>query len=178
MDEPSPAAPEAGQVPPEDQGQEPAGGEQPPEGQEPGDGRTYTEPYVKQLRRENAQARTRQAELEERLREYEDKDKTELERLTAAATEAERRASESEARLLRYEVAAEHGLDMDAAKFLTGSTREEIELRAEELAKLLTDKGRPPAGTFDGGARGPVPEIKSPEEAHQDLLRQALGHRT
>jgi hypothetical protein len=67
---------------------------------------------------------------------------------------------------------------MEAAAFLTGTTREEIELRAEELGKLLTEKGRPPAGSFDGGARSPVPEIKSPEEAHQDLLRQALGHRT
>ena len=64
---------------------------------------------------------------------------------------------------------------MEAATFLTGSSREELELRAEELAKLLADKGRPVSAGFDGGARQPVPETRTPEEAHNDLLLKSLG---
>jgi DNA repair exonuclease SbcCD ATPase subunit len=175
MADPSPPATPEGQEPAAVEGQEPAeGAGTPPEGQEP-EGKNYSQAYVQQLRREAASSRTRQSELEERLQEYEDKDKSELERLSTKTSEAERRATDAESRLLRYEIAAEHGLGMEAAAFLSGSTREEIELRAEELGKLLADKGRPPAGGFDGGARQPVPEHKTPEEAHNDLLLKSLG---
>jgi len=174
MADPStPPAPE-GQEPPEPEGQEPADDEStetPPEG----GGRSYAESYVRQLRREAAAGRNKVSELEERLKEFEDRDKSEVEKLTGRATEAERRAVEAETRLLRYEVATERGLGMDAAAFLTGSTREELELRADELAKLLDEKGRPPAGSFDGGARRPAPPQLAPEEAHQDLILRSLG---
>jgi hypothetical protein len=173
MEEPSPAEPTPGQEPAAGEGQEPAGteGTPPPEGE----GRTYTESYVKQLRRENASSRSRLAEVEERLQSFEDRDKTELQRLTDAHTAAERKAQAAEERLLRYEVAAERGLGMAAAAFLTGTTREEIELRAEELERLLAEQGRLPTAGFDGGARTPVPEQKTPEDAHNDLLLRSLG---
>jgi hypothetical protein len=65
---------------------------------------------------------------------------------------------------------------MAAAAFLTGSTREEIELRAEELGKLLAERApQKPASGFDGGARQRVPEAQSPEQVHDDLLLRALG---
>jgi hypothetical protein len=173
MDEPSPAAQPEGQEPEGQQGQEPASNDEPRSPEE--SGRTYSESYVKQLRREAAGTRTRVGELEERLQEYENRDKTELQRLVDAQALAERKAQSAEERLLRYEVAAERGLGMAAAAFLTGTTREEIELRAEELSRLLDEQGRPPAGGFDGGARAPVPEQKPPEEAHNDLLLRSLG---
>jgi hypothetical protein len=173
MADPSPAT-----VPP---GLEPV----PPEGQAPddpgtdpqaGEARTYPEEYVKQLRRESAGFRTRLAELEEQLAEREEADKTEVEKLTTRVTDAEKRAADAETRLIRYEVAAERGLDLSAAAFLSGSTREEIEHRAEELAKLLDEKAPPkPAASFDGGARTPAPDHQSPEEAHNALLLDALG---
>jgi len=178
MADPSPETAPEGQEPAAPEGQEPAAGaEQQPEGQEPEGGRTYSESYVKQLRRENAGLRNRGTELEESLQEFRDRDKTEMERLTEKAGTSERRAVDAETRLLRYEIAAERGLDLSAAKFLTGSTREEIELRAEELGELLADKGRPGGASYDGGARQPVPETKTPEEAHNDLLLRSLGHR-
>jgi hypothetical protein len=175
MDEPSPATPPEGQVPEGREGQEPESGGD-PQPQE-GEGRTYAESYVKQLRRENAGLRNRASELEENLQEFTDRDKTELQRLSDNAAAAERRAAGAEERLLRYEVAADRGLPMGAAAFLTGSTREEIELRAEELERLLAEQGRLPTAGFDGGARPTVTEQKTPEQAHQDLILQSLGRR-
>ena len=64
---------------------------------------------------------------------------------------------------------------MKAAAFLSGTTREEIELRAEELGSLLGDR-RPAAG-FDGGARQLAPEKKSPEQEHNELLLRSMGRR-
>ena len=178
MADPSPNDVADGQEPEGDAGQVPDGEDAQPDPQEGEGGRSYSEAYVKQLRREASSYRTRLAELEERLQEHEDRGKTEQERLTERVTEAERRATDAETKLTRYEVAAASGLDMQAAAFLTGSTREEIELRAEELAKLLADKGRTPPAGFDGGARPPVPDQKSPEEAHNELLLRSLGRST
>src|SRR5215468_10917951 len=163
MADPSPtdAEPE-GQEPQAGEGQEP-NGEPAAEGQEPS-GRNYSEAYVKQLRREASGHRTRVSELEAQLQEHTDRDKSELEKLTERLTAAERRAEDSGLALLRYQVAAEHGLDLKAAGFLGGTTREEIELRAEELTQLLTETaGQRPTGTagFDGGARATVPDTRS-----------------
>jgi hypothetical protein len=44
---------------------------------------------------------------------------------------------------LRAAVAAEHGLDADAAPFLQGSTVEEVEASAAALAKLLGKRDEP-----------------------------------
>jgi|SRR5215831_15630968 len=177
MADPSPETPPEGQEPQGAEGQEPATGAEltPEEPQEGSGGRQYSEAYVKQLRREAAASRTQLSEQEARLKEYEDRDKTELEKATAQAAASEKRATDAELRLLRYEVATQHGLGMEAAAFLTGSTKEELELRAEELAKLLADRGRPGPTGFDGGARQPIPEQRTPEEAHNDLLLKSLG---
>lgn len=169
--------------PPENEGQEPENEGQEPDEEstrgtdEPGKARSYPESYVRQLRREAATARNRASELEEKVEEFASRDKTEFERLTDKMGGLERRATEAETRLLRYEIAVERGLSMEAAHFLTGSTREEIEHRAEELAKLLDTQGAKPTASFDGGARARVPEARTPEEQHQTLLAEALGRR-
>jgi hypothetical protein len=180
MVEPSPETAAAeGQEPAAVEGQEPAGESGTPDAQEEqGGGRNYSEAYVKQLRREAAASRTETAELKERVAAFEDRDKSELERLVAKAEAEARRADEADLRATRYEVAAEHQIPADTAKrLLTATTREEMEAQAEELAKLLADKGRPPTVGFDGGARQPVPETKTPEEAHNELLLRSLGRR-
>src|SRR5262245_37148815 len=147
-----PPAVDEGQMPTggEHEGKSPDGGT-PPTPEEP-KGRQYSEAYVKQLRAESAESRNRVDELEEKIKEFEDRDKSELEKLTERATAAEKRAAAAETQRLRFEVAAERGLDLKAAEFLHGSTREEIELRAEELASLLQDGSRKPVAGFDGGA--------------------------
>jgi len=177
VDESTPADVVTGQVPVADEGQKPDQPETPPEqGQEPEQERKYSEAYVKELRKEAADRRQQVASLEERLQELEDADKSEQEKLTERLTKRERELEESTTKLLRFEIASEHGLDLSAAKFLSGSTREEMELRAEELTQLLQDKAKAkPAAGFDGGARRRAPEQKTPEEAHQDLLLTAFG---
>lgn len=173
MADPSPDEPPEGQEPEDREGQEPDGADEPDADEQ--HGRSYSESYVRQLRREAAGLRKSLGEVEERLQAREDADKTDQEKLAERAEAAEARAKEAELRLMRFEVAAERGLDPAAVQFLTGSTKEELELRAEELAKLLQDKGKPTAGGFDGGARKPAPEKGTPEEEHNRLLLEALG---
>jgi hypothetical protein len=79
-----------------------------------------------------------------KLKEFEDRDKTELERLTERAEAAERAAAATEVKALRLEVAAEQGLTPAQAKRLVGESRDELEADAKEL--LATFK---PATTED-----------------------------
>jgi hypothetical protein len=177
MAEPSPTEPPEGQEPEELEGQKPAVAAEPATEPEPPEAKTYPESYVRQLRAESGNYRKRLAELEEKLQDIEDADKSESERLTKRLTAAEQRAQDAETGLLRYQVAAERGLDSRAASFLTGSTREEMELRAEELAGLLAEQtpGTTRSASFDGGARVPAPQAGPPEEEHNDFLMRALG---
>lgn len=161
--------------PADDEGKKPAPGTPAEPAAEEPQGKSYPEAYVKQLRADAKSARQRADALEAKARERDDADKTETEKLTERATTAEQRATEAELKLLRLEVAAEVGLDAAAVQFLTGNTREEIEHRAEELARLLKDKGKPAAGGFDGGARQPAPVKGTPEQEHNQFLLDALG---
>jgi len=172
--DPLPAENDPGQEP-NDEGQTPAPGASDDDaGQEPDDGRTYPESYVRKLRRESSGYRNRLAEVESKLQAIEDGEKSESVKLQERLADAETRATKAEERLIRYEVAAERQLDMQAASFITGSTREEIEASADELSKLLKDKAKPPS--FDGGAREPAPgEPLPPDRAHNDLLLRSLG---
>jgi len=86
-------------------------------------------------RREKRAAEKRAADLETRLKEFEDRDKTEAQRLADRAEQAEKRAAELESRSLRLEVASEKGLTAAQAKRLIGSTREELEADADEILR-------------------------------------------
>ena len=170
-------APEGQEPASDEQGQEPESTTSNAEsGQEP---QTFSADYVKQLRKQAAATRTRLNEAEAQLRELTDRDKSEQQRLTERAAELEARASEAETRLLRFEIAAERGLDAEAATFLVGSTRDEIEASADGLAAYVARRSgaatpAPPRG-FDGGARQ-TPETKgTPEQEHSKLLLGALG---
>jgi hypothetical protein len=175
MADPSPAEGAEGQEPETPEGQEPETGNDDDSKKEPEkESKSYPESYVRQLRREAAVNRTRVAELEDQLKEHEDADKSEQEKLVEKVGAAESRAVQAETKLLRYEVAQERGLDLAAAEFLAGTTREEIEHRADELAKLLEGQDKPSAG-FDGGARMPAPEKGPPEQEHNDFLLRAMG---
>lgn len=108
--------------------QKPTGGDVPPE-------------VKAALRKANKEAET----LRLKLQEFEDRDKTEAQKLAERAEAAERRAAEFETASMRLEVAAEKGLTPAQAKRLVGATREELEADAEEL--LATFK---PAKADDG----------------------------
>lgn len=88
-------------------------------------------------RREKRAAEKRAAELEARLKEFEDRDKTESTRAIERAEAAEKAAAAAEARALRLEVASEKGLTPAQAKRLVGESREELEADASELLETF-----------------------------------------
>lgn len=88
-------------------------------------------------RREKRAAEKRAAELEARLKEFEDRDKTESTRAIERAEAAEKAAAAAEARALRLEIAAEKGLTPAQAKRLVGESREELEADADELLETF-----------------------------------------
>jgi hypothetical protein len=84
--------------------------------------------------RRNARAAAKERDaLAARLKEFEDRDKSEATRALERAEAAEKAAAAAEARALRLEVASEKGLTPAQAKRLVGETREELEADADEL---------------------------------------------
>jgi hypothetical protein len=127
------------------------------------------------LRNARKTGEKRARELETRLRELEDRDKSESEKLASRASESERRAAEAEGQLLRLEVAATRKMSAEDVPLLHGTTREEIEASADQLAAFAKRNEKSAPG-FDGGARREQPDAsKKPEEAHAEWLLNALG---
>jgi hypothetical protein len=116
-------------------------------------------PEVKRaLSKANKEAET----LRLRLKEFEDRDKSELERAAERIEAAEKRATDLEARALRLEVASEQGLTAAQAKRLVGQNREELEADAKELLETFkpapTEEPREDVATsLDLGNRGGQP---------------------
>ena len=141
---------------------------------------TETVEFWKQKAREQESRAKANADAATRLAQFEDRDKTEAQKLNERAEAAERRAAEVEGRALRLEIAAEKGLTPAQAKRLVGSTREELEADADEL--LETFKPAAPAEEPDTGfpsldlgtSRGaaPLPLNGDPLER---ALRRKLG---
>lgn len=142
-------------------GNEPKGGgdgkdPKPKEGEGAGDGDKLGEGGIKALKAERearAKAEKDLAERDKRIKELEDAGKSEdqkrterLEALEKSDNEKTAALASKDAMLLRYEIAAEKGIDLKAAARLQGTTREEIEADADELKKLLTP-GRSGDGT-------------------------------
>jgi len=115
-------------------------------------------------RREKRAAEKRAADLEARLKEFEDRDKTESTRAIERAEAAEKAAAAAEARALRLEVASEKGLTPAQAKRLVGESREELEADANELLETFKpatnedDKTETVVDSLDLGTRGGSPK--------------------
>lgn len=70
----------------------------------PGEVKVYDEEYVKNLRKENADYRTKHKSAEDKLKTFEDKDKSELEKAQGLATTEKTRADAAEARARSMQV--------------------------------------------------------------------------
>jgi len=101
-------------------------------------------------RKARREADAKVKELGDQLAALDDKDKSEVERLTGKVSQLEKDLATATQRADRYEVALDKGLDMTRAKRLTGTTRDELEADAEEL------KGWTAGASGEGG--GPVPD--------------------
>ena len=120
-------------------------------------------------------ARERDA-LATRLKEFEDRDKSEGEKVAERLTAAETRAAQAEARAARLDVAFEKGLTPAQAKRLVGNTREELEADADEILRdFPTAPAAPgrPMGDIGQGARTPAqitdPRARDLAQIEQDL---------
>lgn len=137
--------------------------------------KSFDAEYVKKLRDEAAGHRKSKQELEAKLTEYEERDKSELEKLTGKLTKAQQDKADAESKLLRYEIAAEKQVPADAVDLLVGSTREELEAKADKLLDFVKNRDTNNRPDFDGGTRDPAPETKTPEDAHRELIGALFG---
>jgi hypothetical protein len=123
------------------------------------------------LRKANKEAET----LRLKLQEFEDRDKTEAQRLAERADAAEKRAIELETQAMRLEVAAEKGLTPAQAKRLVGSTREELESDADELLATFTtkdDTAEAVTTSLDLGTRGTATASGDPKADFARFLQK------
>lgn len=102
----------------------------------------------KALKKANKEAETHRL----RLKEIEDRDKSEAEKLTERTRELESNLTTAQATALRYEIALDKGIPKSIASRLQGATREEMEADADELLKTIGATGKKPP-SFDGGAK-------------------------
>ncbi len=104
-----------------------------------------------------------------KLKEYEDRDKTEAQRTAERLAAAEQTAADATARLLRLEVGAEKGLTPAQARRLVGTTREELEADADELlASFPATQARPPTPKPDPSQGPKAPGApKRPTSLHE-----------
>jgi hypothetical protein len=128
-------------------------------------------------RKARREAEKQANELKTKLQELEDKDKSEGQKLADRAAAAEKRAEESEARILRLEVGAAKGLTPAQARRLVGSTKEELESDADSLLddfKPADDKpsgSRPKERLRPGSVPDAEPEETDPRKLAADLPR-------
>jgi hypothetical protein len=119
--------------------------------------------YAKKLRREAASKRVKNSELEkaaEKWKEYEESQKTELQKLTERTTKAEDDAKKAAKDALRERVLRKFKIDEELEDLLVGETEEELTAKAEKLASVK-GKGEKKAPDFFAGQRGKAVEEKA-----------------
>ncbi len=104
-----------------------------------------------EVRRALSRANKEAEQLRRKLKEFEDRDKTEQQKLVESHAAAEQRAKDAELRATRLEVAAEKGLTAAQAKRLVGATREELETDADEVLRDFPAAASP-------GVKAPRPD--------------------
>ncbi len=117
----------------------------------------------KALKSEREARKKAEDDLKALRQEIEDSKKTAEQKAADDIAAAKAEAGQSSAKALRYEVAAEKGLDLKLAARLTGSTKEELEADADALMALIpkaqqaeTPAGPTVPGQQPGGAQTPA----------------------
>lgn len=110
-------------------------------------------------------------DMAKRLQQFEDRDKTDAQKLAERAQAAEAEAAKASSKLMRFEVAADKKLPAGWANRLQGSTKEELEADADTLLKELGETRQRQSPDYDGGVRKPAPASTDMNA----LIRQAAG---
>lgn len=119
-----------------------------------------------------------------KAREADEAAKTELQKATEARAAIEKERDEARLALLKRDIADEAGLPKSWAKRLTGSTKEELEADAKEMAKDLAPKigtatGRPVRELRPGALpAGDSPAPANPGAAMDLQIREAVRGRS
>lgn len=121
------------------------------------------------LRKANKEAET----LRLKLKEFEDRDKSDLERANERAETAEKAAADHATAALRLAVAFEKGLTPAQAKRLVGSTQDELEADADEILRDFPASTSRPRGSVDQGQRG-KPAAASPADEFANFIRRQI----
>lgn len=110
-------------------------------------------------------------EAKKKVQQFEDADKSDLERVTGERDSERVRADKAELELARLRAALKHKLTVDDLDLLGGGTPEEIEERAEKLAQRLGEKknDRSPDRSF---GQPPTPAAGSSEAQFAALFDQ------
>lgn len=97
---------------------------------------------LKAEREANKQLKAQIAELNDKVKAFEDKDKSESEKQAERIGELEKTSASAIRKATQYEVAAAKGIPLSLATRLRGETKEEMEADAEELLPLI-NQGKP-----------------------------------
>lgn len=108
------------------------------------------------------------AEAKGKVREFEDRDKTDSQRAQEGLAEASRERDEALAEAARLRAAIDHGLTADDLELLGTGTPEEIEERAKRLAARLASGVRRPDPTL--GSTGQT--VADPDQWLREAARQ------
>lgn len=122
-----------------------------------GDGGLKALQAERQARREAEQRLKELEPLAQKYREFEDSQKTEVQRLNERLSAAEQRAQKAELTGLRIQVAAAAGLTPEQAARLQGGTREELEADASALKELFAPA---PTSADRPAVRTPVAQLQ------------------
>lgn len=132
---------------------------------------------IAEERKQAREAQRRATEMEARLKEYEDRDKSEMQRITerAVAAEAERDAHRVD--LTRFRLATRYGLSESDLRFLPAGSDEEMEGLAKDLSDRL--KAQAPTGTTPGPrpdlSQGPKGDLPLNGDPLLNDIKRTLG---
>jgi hypothetical protein len=133
-----------------------------------------TDPGKKALQTERTARRDAERQLADqatRLSEFEDRDKTDQQKLEERATGAEGERDEWKSKFLRLKVSTEKGLPIELADLLQGDDETKLAAHAEVLLKHVNAGGGSGGDNgHDQGARG-----SAAPKSMNELIRERLG---
>lgn len=140
------------------------------------------EAELRNVRNEAASRRITNRELEQQAqkwKEYEDSQKTELQKLQEAVAERDQKLSSYELKEKKFDVAKEFGLDSEDAELLTGSDEATIRKQAERLQARLGSVNQQnnsrPADLLAGNRGTPIGGNTSTNPVDDMIRRMARG---
>jgi multidrug efflux pump subunit AcrA (membrane-fusion protein) len=132
---------------------------------------------IKKQNQENASLRARLKELEplaKKAQELEEAGRSDLEKLTARAEQAERDAAQARQEAIRFRVLSEVPLPSELHEFVFGDNEDEVRARAEKLRAQLPKPDGRPKGDVDQGVRHKSTPA-NPQQADLEQIRADLA---